>query len=309
MKVLATMIPVFFMICLGFISNRKQLILKEQANGMYEVISKVFVPIMVFNAIFTSNIDGSVLYIIVVVFLIHIFGIVIGKLTSNYINKQYAHVIPYLMCTVDGGNVCFPLYATIVGTSYIGNIVLLDIANMIIVFLVIPLMVTTTSKQKNIKELLKMLFHNTIVVTLMLAFILKFVGLYKILSISPFLEVYESVVSMAIGPVIGVILFMIGYQFRIEKSSFHSLIKSITLRCSIMGVGILALLFIFPNMMHQKVMLIAILLYFMCPPALILQIQIKEICKSENDVSFISAFTSLYMLITLVTYSLIAIFI
>lgn len=310
MKVLATIIPVFFMIGLGMLSNRKNLVSDEQANGMYAVISKVFVPIMVFNAIFTSNIEVSALYIIIVVFFLHISGIVIGKLTGRFIGKQYAHITPFVMSTVDGGNICFPLYATIVGSSYIGNIVLLDIANMFIVFLVIPLIVSaSTSHSSDIKVLLKNILHNPIVITLILAFTLKLSGVYTLVSSSSFIELYDGVVQMAIGPIVGVILFMIGYQFKIEKSSIGILIKCIFSRFVIMLTGIIVLLLLFPHIIDDRIMLIALLLYFMCPPALILQVQIKGLFKSNNDVSFLSAYTSLYIVITLIAYILIVSFV
>jgi predicted permease len=310
MKVLATIVPVFFMIALGILSNRKNLVSDEQANGMYAVISKILVPIMVFNAIFTSNIEVSALYIIVVVFFLHISGIVIGKLTDRFIGKEYSHITPFLMSTVDGGNICFPLYATIVWSSYIGNIVLLDIANMFIVFLIIPLIVSTsTSHTSDIKVLLKNILHNPIVITLLLAFTLKLLGVYTLVSNSSFIGLYDGVVQMAIAPIVGVILFMIGYQFKIEKSSVGILIKCIFLRFLIMLTGIIVLLLLFPHIIDDRIMLIALLLYFMCPPALILQVQIRGLFKSNDEVSFISAFTSLYIVITLIAYILIVSFV
>lgn len=308
MSVLTTILPVFFMIILGGVSKKKNLITNEQANGMSDVVYKLLMPIMVFNAIFTTNLKVSALYIVLFVFFIHIFGLVIGKLTSRFIGGRFSNISPYLMCTVDGGNVCFPLYATIVGASYISNIVLLDIACMFIVFLIIPLTVSTTnSKSSNIKDMLKNIFYNPIVISLLVGFILNQIGLYDYITNSSINDAYNSIISMATAPIVTMILFMIGYQFKIEKSSIVPLVKCVMSRFIIMAIAIISFFTVFPKLLQDRALFIAVILYFMCPPSLILQTQVSSLFTKEEDASFMSAFVSVYMIITLIAYMLIVI--
>lgn len=310
MNILSTILPVFIMIFIGFFSNRKKLITEKQANGMSSIIYKILFPVMVFNAIFTSDLESSAIFVVAFVFLIHIFGLFIGKISRKFMGSKYAHLSPYLMSTVDGGNICFPLYATIVGSSYVGNIILLDMACMLIVFLVIPLLVSTTTNQNtNIKSAIKNVFHNPIVLTVVLGFLLKQIGLYDYVSTSDFHILYTDTVSMITAPIISMILFMIGFQFKIERSDLVPLLKCVVGRFIIMGIAIITFFTVFPSFASDYTLLVAVILYFMCPPALVLQSQIKDVFQSEKDGSFISAFISIYMIITLIVYTLIIIFV
>ncbi len=65
----------------------------------------------------------------------------------------------------------------------------------------------------------------------------------------------------------------------------------------------------FPQLMAEKTYLIAVLIYFMCPTGFALPMQISPLYKKEEDSSFTSAFISLYMIITLIVYTIIVIFI
>ena len=52
---------------------------------------------------------------------------------------------------------------------------------------------------------------------------------------------------------------------------------------------------------------IAVLLYFMCPTGFALPMQLTPLCSNESDEQFMSAFLSLFMIVTLVVYVLIAV--
>ncbi len=309
MEVVSTVAPVFIMILLGYIANRRNLVTADQTQSMNAVMQKLFFPIMVFNAIFTSNIEVSSIVLITFVFVAHIFAFFIGKMFGRVTSKEYQHISPYLMCTVDGGNICFPLYATIVGSSFIGNIILLDIACIFMVFIVIPLLVANASNNSSdVKGNIKRTLTNPFIITLILAFSLKIVGLYNFIIDFKLDTVYTGVVNMITAPIIPIILFTIGFQFKIQKASVMPILKSMLLRISIMVVVIFSILNIFENVANNYEMFIAVILYFMCPPALIIQTQVSDLCKDEKDENFLSAFVSLYMVFTLVIYTVIIIY-
>lgn len=308
MEILATILPVFFMIGLGIFAKKKDMLTAEQAEGVNRLVGEILFPIMIFNATFTADIEASALLLVGFVFLLHIIAIGVGKLTGKFTGGRFSNVSPFLMCSVDGGNVCFPLYATIVGASYIGNIVLLDIACMFIVYLIVPLLVSVkTSEAGNVKEMLKGIILSPLVISLVLGFVLHGVGLYGILDGSEVGTVYTEVVSMATGPIVALILFMIGFQFKVEKSSIAPLVKCVLTRMAVMAAGIFVIVHLFHDMMQDEAFLIAILLYFMCPPALVMTLQVKPLCRTEEETSFMSAFISVYMIVTLIIYTAIVI--
>lgn len=310
MNILATILPVFFMIGLGILSRKRGFVTPIQADGMNSVIFKILFPIMVFNALFSTTLEASAFLVVLYVFVLHIVAILIGTLIGKVAGGKFAHVSKYLMCSVDGGNVCFPLYATIVGASYIGNIVLLDIACIFVIFLVIPLVVSAkTSEASDIKSLLKNIVFDPLVISLVSGFLLNRVGLYNLMQTTGWDVVYTKVVFMATAPIVAMILFSIGYQFKIEKSSIKPLFICVISRMIIMGIGTLIFIKIFSSLVADKTVLIAVLLYFMCPPALVLINQVSPVFKDKEDASFMSAFVSLYMIVTLIAYTAIVVFV
>ena len=61
--------------------------------------------------------------------------------------------------------------------------------------------------------------------------------------------------------------------------------------------------------MADKIFMIAVILYFMCPTGFGLAPVISPLYKSEEDAFFSSAFISLYMIVTLIVYTVLVLFV
>lgn len=310
MAALTTLFPVFFMIGLGAIARIKNWITPKQKDGANKIVFNILFPIMIFNVLFTAKIEASVIWIIIYVFIAFILTMIIGKLISGFTGKELAHISPYLLTTCEGGNVALPLYTSIVGLSYASNTVIFDIAGSFIAFVVIPILVAkSTAGKTNNKDLLKTIFTNSFVIAVTLALILNLSGFYNYLSQTPFINVYTSTITQATAPIVGMILFIIGYNLKIKKETLPSLLKLLSVRL-VLYVCIIAGFFIFfPHMMADKIYMIAVLIYFMSPTGFAVPMLISPLNKSEEDADFQSAFISLFMVITLIVYTVIVIFI
>ncbi len=310
MAALTTLFPVFFMIGLGAIARIKNWITPEQKDGANNIVFNVLFPIMIFNVLFTAKIEVSVIWVIIYVFIAFVLTMIIGKLISGFTGKELAHISPYLLTTCEGGNVALPLYTSIVGLSYASNTVIFDIAGSFIAFVVIPILVAkSTAGKTNNKDLLKTIFTNSFVIAVTLALILNLSGFYNYLSQTPFINVYTSTITQATAPIVGMILFIIGYNLKIKKETLPSLLKLLSVRL-VLYVCIIAGFFIFfPHMMADKIYMIAVLIYFMSPTGFAVPMLISPLNKSEEDADFQSAFISLFMVITLIVYTVIVIFI
>jgi len=310
MTALATILPVFSMIALGLFARVRGLATSSQVEGMMHIVNTVLFPIMVFNAMFSASFQLSALAVIAFVFAAHLAAMGVGALMGRFTGKRYAGFSPFLMATVDGGNVCYPLYAALVGAQYIGNVVLLDLACMLIVFLVIPVLVSArTAKTASLKSLLLDLLHNPTVLCIALGLGLNLLGVPALLETTGLYAVYSGIVSTITAPIVGCILFNIGYCFRLEKSSLAPLLRCIALRIVLMA-GVVALFFLlFPAQTADPVFRTLVPLYFFCPPALVISSQIAPLLRTEEDSSFVSAFISLYMVVTLTVFAILAAFV
>ena len=310
MAALSTLFPVFFMIGLGALARMKKWITPEQKEGANHIVFNILFPLMIFNVLLTAKIELSVIWIILYVFIAFILTMVIGKLLSGLTGKKFAHISPYLLTTTEGGNVALPLYTSIVGLSYASNTVIFDIAGSFIAFIVMPIMVAkTTAGHTSAKELCKTILTNSFVIAVCLALILNLTGFYTYLSHTPFIDVYTNTMTQATAPIVGMILLIIGYNLKIKKETLPSLMKLLIVRF-VLFAGIIAGFFIlFPHMMADKIYMIAVLIYFMSPTGFAVPMLISPLNQSEEDADFQSAFISLYMVITLIVYSVIVVFI
>lgn len=308
MTALSTLFPVFFMVMLGLLSRIKGFVTPQQKEGANTIVFHVLFPILIFNILFTSKIEASAIFIVGYVFIAFCLTMVIGKLVSNFTGKDFSHISYFMLTTCEGGNVALPLYTSIVGVAYASNTVIFDLAGTLIAFVIIPIMVAKLSAgHTSTKELTKRILTNSFVIAVILGLGLNVLGVYDALANSAFIDVYTNTIATAIGPIVGMILFIIGYNLKINMNTIGSILKLLVVRV-ILFAGIIAGFFVFfPSLMADKIYLMAVLIYFMCPTGFALPMQIKALYKKEEDESFTSAFISLNMIITLVVYAIIVI--
>jgi len=310
MTALSTLFPVFFMIGLGVFARIKGWITPQQKEGANHIIFNILFPIMIFNVLFTANISVSVIWIVLYVFIAFVLTMVLGKLLSQFTGAKMAHISPYLLTTTEGGNVALPLYTSIVGLSYASNTIIFDIAGSLMAFVVMPIMVAKeTSGKTSFKELLKTICTSSFLIAVALGLILNLIGGYTFLQTTPFIDIYTNTINQATGPIVGMILLIIGFNLKIQKEALPSLIKLLCVRF-VLFAGIIAGFFIlFPSMMADQIYMIAVLIYFMSPTGFAVPMIISPLNKTEEDEDFQSAFISLYMVITLIVYALIVVLI
>lgn len=308
MAALTTLFPVFFMLALGFISRIKGWITSEQKEGANAIVFNILFPIMIFNLMLTTSIESQHIYIVGYVFIAFVFAIIVGKIAVPFTGNKYKHFSSYLLTTVEGGNVALPLYLSIVGTS--SNTVIFDIAGTILCFIILPVLIAKeASTGASTKELLKNIFTNSFVIAVILGLMLNVTGVYQFIQTTSLFEVYTGTISQATSPIIGMILFILGYNLNIDKETVKPILKLIIVRVVYYTLVILGFFILFPTLMSDKVFMIAVILYFMCPTGFGLPPVISPVYKNEEDASYSSAFISLYMIVTLIVYTVLVLFV
>lgn len=303
MDALTTLLPVFIMIFLGLLSRIRGWITPEQKAGANNIVFNILFPVLIFNVLFTSTIESSAIFIVGYLFVVYILFMIIGKYFNKISKDKYSQFSHYLLTTVEGGNVALPLYTSIVGAAYASNTVIFDLAGTIIAFIVIPVLVAKeSSQQTSVKELVIKIVSNSFVIAVILGLSLNLLGVYEWLQGSQFIDMYSNTLSTIISPITGMILFIIGYDLKVDSKKIKSLLKLISLRVILYSFIILGFFMLFPALMAEKTFMIAVLLYFMCPTGFALPMIISPLYKDEDDSSFSSAYISLYMIITLIVY-------
>ena len=304
MQAISTIFPVFFILFLGIHARKKGWINHEQNNGLKTIALDILFPFLIYHIVATSVLDRNIVLEIVYLIAVWILVYFFGKMVCRILPESIREISPFLLLTCEGGAVALPLYLSIVGSSYILNLIPFDLAGIMINFIFVPTVLQIRRKEElKLLPLVKKVISAPFVIAALLAVITNLTGLQRLLSqSSAFGPIYENTMNAIIAPVSGLILFSLGYSIRLKKGYLSSLFKLAVIRL-IFCSGIIASFFlVFPEKMESPVFSLGVILYFYCPTGFPVPLQIREILDSEEKEEFVSAFISLFLLIALVVY-------
>lgn len=309
MAAVSTLLPVFFMIGLGMFCRGKGWITPEQKAGANAVVFGVLFPILIFNLVCTAAFDVSDLSVIGYLFACYLVLLfVVGPLTSRFTSPRFAHISKYLLVSHEGGSVALPLFLSIVGTSSITLI--FDMAGLSIAFIVAPVVVAREAAADNAsgKDILKNIFTNSFVIAVIAGLLFNLTGLYGWIVDSPFGPAWTATLDQATAPIVGMILFILGYDLAIDRETLAPILKLLATRLLCSAAIVIGFFLLFPELMAESIWLIAVLIYFSAPTGFGMAPVIEPLYKDERDASFVSAFLSLYLVVSLIVYALVVIF-
>lgn len=304
MQAISTIFPVFFILFLGIHARKKGWINHEQNNGLKTIALDILFPFLIYHIVATSVLDRNIVLEIVYLIAVWILVYFFGKMVCRILPESIREISPFLLLTCEGGAVALPLYLSIVGSSYILNLIPFDLAGIMINFIFVPTVLQIRRKEElKLLPLVKKVISAPFVIAALLAVITNLTGLQRLLSqSSAFGPIYENTMNAIIAPVSGLILFSLGYSIRLKRGYLSSLFKLAVIRL-IFCSGIIASFFlIFPEKMESPVFSLGVILYFYCPTGFPVPLQIREILDTDEKEEFVSAFISLFLLIALVVY-------
>ena len=310
MQAISTIFPVFFILFLGIHARKKGWINHEQNNGLKTIALDILFPFLIYHIVATSVLDRNIVLEIVYLIAVWILVYFFGKMVCRILPESIREISPFLLLTCEGGAVALPLYLSIVGSSYILNLIPFDLAGILINFIFVPTVLQIRRKEElKLLPLVKKVISAPFVIAALLAVITNLTGLQRLLSqSSTFGSIYENTMNAIIAPVSGLILFSLGYSIRLKKGYLSSLFKLAVIRLAFC-TGIIASFFlIFPTKMANPIFSLGVILYFYCPTGFPVPLQIREILDSEEKEEFVSAFISLFLLIALIVYVALSIY-
>lgn len=302
MTALVILFPVFCLLFLGFLSRKMKWITPEQNAGAKKIVFTVLFPFLVFNILFTADLHASFTAQFLVADGLWIALFLVGCLFFRK-KEKFSRIAPFLLMTSEGGNVALPLYTAIVGSACAIHIVTFDVGGILINFGLVPAIVAKmTSGKIDLKSLLKKILLNPFMIAVILGLLLNRLGLYGLIEAGTAGVIYDETIKAVVTPVSGMILFTLGYELKVDRSMLKPILKTTILRL-LGGLVIIFLLFhIFPDMAAREQYRIAVLIYFLCPTGFPMLLQVGPLYEDEKDKSFMSAFISLYLVITLIAY-------
>ena len=302
MRVLEIIVPVVFMIALGFGARVTGYITREQTDGAKNIAFKVLFPFLIYNASFHAELRPDYLLIIIYIYLAYIAAMFLCGKAGGWVGDRFRRTTGFLAVTTEGGGVALPLYMTLVASQHMLNIVMFDIGGMFCVLSIIAYVEKNVSGAISVKTVVSAIIKNPIIIAMVLGLALNAAGFGRGLTDTGLAGLNDAVAQMITRPIEGIVLFVLGYELKIEVHMIRPLLRMLVLRLAAAGVMIGGFFLLFADRMAQQPFMVAVLLYFLGPPSFMMPALAGPYCDTDDEKSFMSAFMPLNVLVSLVVY-------
>lgn len=304
MEALRIVIPVIVMLIIGIVCRRTAMINKNGVDNIKKFITTVALPVSVFHAVSTAEYNKKVVWVFAIMFVVVVIAFLCGFALKKVIDEPYRKYFPYLMTIYEGGMMAYPLYQSLMGEEYMSNIALIDVSCGIFAFGIYfgMLTVTDSGERTGVKQLVKNAFKSPVFVALVFGICVGLTGVMgEFLSTGPGM-VYLSCKEMIASPVSAMILLCVGYEFCLDKEIFGVCLKTVVVRLVLQSVLLGGVIIIAIGIGLSKPMIIGLILYMYTIPSLCL----SSFVKNDYASRYMSTTSSIYLIITLIAYTLLA---
>lgn len=313
MKTLTVVIPVILTILLGFFLARKKILGRSGIDDIKTLVSRVLLPVAIFNALGTAEYSGRTFLMIGVMLLMEIATFAIGFCMKPLFREPYRRYVPFLVSIYEGGMLAYPLYMNLVGAEHLSKIAMLDISGSLFGFSVWMGMLVQQENHEKVspRALARTAFHTPAFIATILGVVCGLTGVIKLLTASPAGPVYSAGISFLTTPLNALILLAIGYDLAPEGGRIVSALKAVLCRLVLQAAACAAVLFatarVFAgdpsgnssgNPSEMILVMTAVMAYMSVPTTFSMQAYVKD----EEGSRFVSTTNSIYALVTIVLY-------
>lgn len=306
LKVVEVILPVIVMLLIGVCCRRWKLLGSTGVQDLKFLVTNIMLPVAIFHALGTADYSRNtgILVGIMLVMLVCSFGL--GFLLRPLMNKTYRRYLPFMVSVYEGGLMAYPLYTSLCGQSNLSHIAVLDIAGLLFGFSIYMGMLTQMEKGEKVSP--KNLCINALKTPAFVASILGMLAgltdwLPKLIS-SPWGGAYSAVESILTVSVTPIILLVVGYSMELSRELIAPCLKTILLRVLVQALSIAGVLLAARQFLGaDRLTELAIITYMSSPATFSMQTFMKD----EQGSAYVSTTNSLYCLISIAVYMILAV--
>lgn len=306
MNVLQIVMPVLVMIILGMLCRKWKILTGEGVANMKVLVTNVMLPVAIFHALATAeyNKETGILILIMLVMLIVSFSL--GFVLKPFLKGKYQRYLPFMVSVYEGGLMAYPLYTSLCGSENLSHVAVLDIAGLLFGFSIYMGMLGQVEDGGKID--VKKLFSSAIRTPAFIASVLGIIaGLSKIIIIlldSPFGGVYQSVENILTTSVTAIILLVVGYSMELNANLLKPCITTILIRMILQGVMMAGVLFAVHSLVEDSQIVNLAIITYMSSPA---TFSMQTFMKDEEGSAYVSTTNSMYCLVSILVYIILAV--
>lgn len=305
MYILKVIMPVLIMIGMGAIFRQTGFLTSQGIEDIKKLITKVVLPVAVFHALSTADYNLETAVLVGLDFAAIIATFLLGYLVRPLVGEPYRKYIPFMVSVYEGGMIAYPLYANLCGSEYLYNMAILDIACLLFGFSVYMglLQLTENGTPANVRFLISDALKNPTFLAALAGIVCGLTGVVKMLMAGSLGDIYIDVEKLITTPLTAMILLVVGYNMKPEKTVLIPSVKTILLRVAVQVCVAVPFVFLVSRLMPGNTrMLTAIIIFMSAPPTFSMQ----SFLKTEEGSTYAATTNSLYCIVSILVYGIMA---
>ena len=298
-SVLEMIVPIAIAFSLGVMMRKLKLMDDNGCATIKSMVSKVLLPVILFNAFLFAAYSKDSMAIIIVFFIAMIAVLGIGFLMRRFIPER-AKYFPFVFATIEGGTIGYPLLAMLYGTRGTSDMAITDVAHTVFLFLIaIPLMQAADGNEPDFKKLMKNAVLSPTFLAMVIGIALGLIGVDSWLTGSSVYGIYQSVISFLTNPAGMLIIVTLGFGISISPELMRPVLFTAFTRLATMAVFCAISSFvIFRFIPYSKETFVALMIAFSLPASYAIPI----FGKFEGHKEYVSTTISFSTVLTLIVF-------
>ncbi len=298
--VLGIVLPVIASVLLGALLRKKNVLSDVGAGEIKSLIMSICIPAVMFNTFYAAEITPTVVLLIVIMAVVTVAAWLLGK-GARKLTGIDQYMMPQLCTTLEGGMMGNALFILLFGQENLYHFALLDLGNALILF---PFLLTGLRMRQSGGSSMRDVVNGlaTPVNFAMLGGLLvNFIGLGKVISVSPVGNVLSAVLSFLSAPTGFLILITLGYSLDLSGVRWGETLRTVLARLVIWGgLGVCVCLLVRVLLPQDPLYFYGAVMAFLLPPSFIFSMY----GIGEREQTYISATLAVYTLLSLVGFGL-----
>lgn len=300
-----TLVPIVLLILTGVLLKKIKFVNDEAIDGIKKVATNVFLPVVIFNALVTTDLNMDSIFLVVIGMSVLFIGFGLGFVFKMLNKKEYRKYIPFTTTLFECGMIGYALTEPLVGKDNLFYIATIDIAGVIFGFTIWVTLLQragddTTNETVQKSNILIDMIKSPTLIAAVLGMIVSFTGMGRIMLESDIGPVYENTADMFSAPLTPVILICLGYGLKFSKENLLDAFILVGQRIIAVAFAVGISLLIFGWFIEFTPELkISMIMYYALPPSMLVSVY----TKGEKNQGVMSCMLSMYIVLSLIIFS------
>lgn len=296
-------VPVLVMLGLGFLCHKNKFFDEKGLAGIKSVISRVCLPVVLFDAFFHAQYGWRTLAVFLIVYCG--FGVALAAgYGLRHLATPHQKFMPFLVTSAEGGMLGYALFGVLTGAQ--SGFATVDLGQTLFAYTIfLAALQKEDGAATDARGLVRNMVSNPCFLGMSLGVLLGACGVAAALQPTAAGTLFNAVIAMVKAPTGALVLLVVGYELNLHKQLLRPVLKTVFCRLLLMaGLLLLTSFVVFSIFPFDKNLQTALMILYALPAPFIIPL----FAQVGQDGEYISTTLSLQTLVCVALFSGIAIY-